>query len=478
MKKILSYFSLILIFLSGTPATALIISYPGNQPLLQWQEKGLPLGAAEFANLPTRIGYSEGPPFGGGEYVFLYRCQKTEQFNEALKTFAAIATPRLELVVHDGPEYDPIDKTRIDWIFIIWTPENWYHLYSNPKSVFSSDGDNFRKPVPPPTIDVYIGGESPIAWKQVKIPDNIQLIDKRAESSPIKPVGGGLIRGQVYDMATGRVIEGASVILANREGSNGLKELISAKTGNKGSFEIEKIPIGRCEILIRAEGYVSRKYGSYDNKGNTYYEFIAELIRESSIKGIVIDLNGKPIPGIEVSARDTLAINGLGYQCVDLKPATTDGEGRFEIYGLPQGFTLLRCRAPLLRQAASTLELYAVSSRLHPTRGIIRITMVGTGIVRVQVVGIDGKPPSDKIFVRIEQAEGLSGGQYGGVKDCQEDGTCEFKEVPPGEYLVSPGLGGWIKEGPNAKLVIVKSGETVDVKIVKEEAKKLRNPKR
>ena len=105
--------------------------------------------------------------------------------------------------------------------------------------------------------------------------------------------------------------------------------------------------------------------------------------------------------------------------------------------------------------------------------------MTGTGIVRVQVVGADGKPPSDKTFVRIEHPGGPRVGQWGGSARCQEDGICEFKEVPPGEYLVSANPGLTIRdEDSGTKLVIVKAGETADVKIVKEEAKKLLNPKR
>ena len=53
----------------ASPVEALILTGTGNQPV---HDPGWPVGAVEVANLPSRIGWWEGPPFGGGEWHFEY----------------------------------------------------------------------------------------------------------------------------------------------------------------------------------------------------------------------------------------------------------------------------------------------------------------------------------------------------------------------------------------------------------------------
>src|SRR5262245_44747875 len=100
-------------------AQALILVGHGNQPV---HDPGWPEGALAVANLQSRVGYWEGPPFGGGQWQFLYRGD-AEVLAQALEKFAAIRAPELELVLHDGPHENQFLKnnrdsnanTRVDW---------------------------------------------------------------------------------------------------------------------------------------------------------------------------------------------------------------------------------------------------------------------------------------------------------------------------------------------------------------------------
>jgi hypothetical protein len=465
-----------LLCFASTSSVASIEVSRDNSPIMNM---GWPLGAERVANLSSRFIYWAGASSGNGQYQFLYRCSNTAQFNQSLKVFSEIRSPKLELVVHDGPEHSSYLKTssgdetqdaaRVDWTFTVWIPKSWHGLYNNPKSVFLSDSSNFRKPVPSPRIDVYIGGGA-IGWDKVDLPDvaNIQLIDKRADSAPLKPLGGGLVRGDVYDMATGQPIAGAEITLAKYDGLKGWDELSRATTDDLGSFSIEKIPAGRYEIRIRARNFAPRKQGMYYNKGNTYHEFIAQLMHQESIKGIVTDPDGIPISGVVVSPMYTLAIDGLGYPCADAKPATTDDEGRFEIRGLPEGFAQLNCRGPSLSQVTSSLELYEVPASFHDSSDGIRIVMTRTGIVRGRVIGSNGTAPASEVYVSIDYPGGPRVGKWGGSVTCKDDGTFEFKGVPPGEYVVSANPGLLIHgSDPDAKFISVKKDETVEVEIIK-----------
>src|SRR3989442_7958487 len=88
------------VFLCTRSALALITGGWGNDPV---SDAGWPLGTLEVANLKTRVGFWEGPPFGGGQYQFLYR-GNSDNFNAALAAFAKVIAPVRELVVLDGPQ--------------------------------------------------------------------------------------------------------------------------------------------------------------------------------------------------------------------------------------------------------------------------------------------------------------------------------------------------------------------------------------
>src|SRR5687767_2173946 len=82
-----------------TCARALILTGHGNDPV---SDRGWPTGALPVANLKTRIAWTEGPPFGGGQWTFYYR-GGTAQLQEAITHFARIDAPELDLFLHSGP---------------------------------------------------------------------------------------------------------------------------------------------------------------------------------------------------------------------------------------------------------------------------------------------------------------------------------------------------------------------------------------
>src|SRR3954462_1143600 len=122
----------------AAPTLAMIQVGKGNKPV---RDDNWPANAVDVANLKTRVGWWEGPPFGGGQYEFLYR-GTTADFNAALQAFAKVRAPLLELVVLDGPQESfwlKIDRgpgekdkpkvdPRIDWTFDVWVPANWHRL--------------------------------------------------------------------------------------------------------------------------------------------------------------------------------------------------------------------------------------------------------------------------------------------------------------------------------------------------------------
>src|SRR5262249_2376548 len=82
----------------STAALGLIVVGRGNDPV---KDSNWPAGSVDLANLKTRVGWWEGPPFGGGQYQFLYRGD-TAAFQEALDLFGNIRAPELRVHIHEG----------------------------------------------------------------------------------------------------------------------------------------------------------------------------------------------------------------------------------------------------------------------------------------------------------------------------------------------------------------------------------------
>ncbi|MHC4527958.1 MAG: carboxypeptidase regulatory-like domain-containing protein [Planctomycetota bacterium] len=427
------------------------------------KDHGWPAGSVELANLPSRFIWWEGPPAGGGERHFHYRCQDTDEFNQALTTFAAIRASRLELVIHNGPKEEKDPEERADWTFTVWNPESWDCRHNKPKSAFYLD----RKPVPAPRIDLYVG-DGAVAWEKVKVPQNIRVVDKRPGSMSPEFAGGGLVRGKVFDLATGKPIAGAEIVLQKRFGGPDEQSFARAVTDAKGHCQIANIPPAYYRIVVKAEGYVSREE-HFDNDPVEYYSVTASVSRGSYVKGIVTDPDGNPAEGIEVSVRDCIGIDGLGYPCSDEKATTTDKQGRFEIREVPVGFACVDCRSSSWNHVDSYFEMYRIPSEK------LRLTVVRTSIIRGTVVDEKGKIiQTGRLSIELHPPGGDRVGTWSGSSPVSKKGRFEIKGIPPGEYVI--GTDWRIQKGqdsPNAKPITVEAGKTYELKIVHDDGTNL-----
>jgi len=447
--------SAVLALLAAVPAKGLILVQEGNAPA---HDPGWPTGAAAVANLPSRLGYTEGPPFGGGEYCFTYQCRDTAEFNDALRLFGAIRVPRPSiaslrsldgdltldsgvstpmLVVHDGPRPAGLiggsgEPKRVDWTFTVWVPQSYYRLFSDPDVTFDSDHPNFRQPMPAPRLDLYAGSGGPIEWAQVEVPASVRVIDHRAR--PGAAAAGGAVRGSVFAMETHQVIAGAvvSVIADPPQGT-----APAATTDARGMFALDAIPPGIYDVQAAADGFVTRRLGPFDNRdGHATLDLDLLLARAGSLSGRVTDPRGQPLADVPVVAEGTIGIDGLGYRCAAAPATRTGADGSFALEPLPHGCARLICRAPDLHQQTSILTLYHVTVAPHPAPEQIAIVLTGTGSLRGRVTDPQGAAPTRSFLVEIEPAGGARRGSWGGSLTCQADGSFELRGIPPGDYVV------------------------------------------
>lgn len=335
--------------LATLPASALIMTGSGNQPV---RDAGWPEGALAVANLTSRIGWWEGPPFGGGEWHFLYQ-GNTDGFKDALAVFAAIRAPALDLVIHDGPYEDSLLKERVDWSFTVWVPASWHRLFNNPKSTFSAGSSNFRRPVDPPRLDVYVGGGGGVEWAKVKVPASLHVQDERASASGVNLSGGTVIQGEFYDMDTGKPVRGAHLVVdkvswqAEPKPHWDQARFGEALSDASGRARMDKVPTGGIRVTLNAEGYAPRQLSQRTLDRAEHLKFTVELAKAATIRGIVTDTVGRPIKGAKVRTSTEMASDGLGYddgrhyEPPDEWSAVTDDRGRFALSGLPVGYTQL-----------------------------------------------------------------------------------------------------------------------------------------
>jgi 5-hydroxyisourate hydrolase-like protein (transthyretin family) len=461
--------ALSMMLLYAAPGWSLRTVARGNRPV---QDRGRrwPAGTVNLANLKSRLGY-----WARYEHVFLYRCKDTDEFNEALKTFAVINANTLELVVHNGPKYSwalkdkneelAKEDNRVDWTFTVWSPERWDMLYNRSRRRVSPANLNFGKPVAPPRIDAYIIRAGSILWEQVKVPENVVLIDKRPGSVSPEFAGKGLVRATVFDIATKKPIAGAEVVLLKRHEDMEYKQVKGAKTDEKGFCQIAQIPPGYYQIKVHADGYAARYQGNWNNELPEYLKFTISLARPESVKGVVVDEAGKPVKGVKVSARDVLSAGGFGYSVGDLS-STTDNLGRFKICSLPRGLISIRCEPTTVHLKNSIFEQYPVPS------DNIKLVVTGTATIWGKVVDKDGKRPAGGIVLKLKPEGGNKPGSWGGSWTLSADGSFKMTGIPPGKYVIStrPNPGSSRFE-PNAETITVKAGKTYEMEVLHEDVR-------
>ncbi len=457
--------AVVCLLLASAPAQALIEVQKGNAPV---RDRNWRAGAVDVANLKCRLGLWVGPPFGGGMYNFVYRSD-TDTFNKALESFAKVRAPSLELIVRDGPaecfvmkdDRDPKSNLLYDWDFVIWDVQSYYRLYGNPTSPFLSRNPDFRRPLPPPRINVFIGGDGAIEWDKVRVPDGIVVIDRRASAAGIKPGQGAVIAGSVFDMATSKPLADAKITIEQyrgNRGNRGYETIVSGQSDAEGRFKIEKLPAGAYRVSVSAQGYASLVVGPKRLVADGYFPCDdVELAPQATVTGSVIDDAGKPISGANVRLVDTMGMNGQSYHLVEPAETTTDAEGRFHIAGVPAGFGRVRC-------FTKGYHLPVYELRPVPAKDLT-IRMIQTGTIKGKVIGRRQK--GGNIHVSVAPEGGARIGTWGGGMRVKPDGTFQFDNVPVGTYVIStnPLI---LCEAPdaNAKKVKVVAGQTVMVDLI------------
>jgi hypothetical protein len=420
------------------PVEALILTGTGNQPV---HDPGWPSGAVDVANLPSRIGWWEGPPFGGGEWHFEFR-GKIEVFQQVLDAFAKIKPPVLDLFVHDATQnsfvLDPNHKTatnNIDWTFTVWVPDRWQALYGSDHPIMFSDDPNAGKAMPPPRIDLYLGGNSQVAFDQVTRPPNVTFHDERAITAGVDTRTGTVLQITVSDATSHLPIAGAQAHVTTRD-ENGryTKPLINRVSNEKGVALVTGLPAGVFQISAVAPGYVEAVIAYGDYPEHSFQKFEVSPARAGSVSGTVVDETGTGVPGIHLIAANTLVATNVPYRTLNKPEATTDGAGRFTVSGLPVGLVQLWV------QSTNFFLTNIFAYEPVPATGLsLGVRPSGSLLVRVVDAAGHGLQQwkGQQLQVEATPSTGAVRGSWGGSANVGSDGTYFFAGVHPATYVVS-----------------------------------------
>jgi hypothetical protein len=304
--------------IASLPVSASIMFSPGNHPVTDF---GWASGSLALANLETRVGYWEGPPFGGGEYHFLYRGDNTA-FDAALKKFAAIHAPSLELVVHNGPgsdqflamtnAADPNPDGRVDWSFTVWVPANWKNLYNNPKVTFNTNDPNYGKPLPPPRLDVFVGADG-LNWSKVILPDNVHVDDRRAlAASGLRTIDGLYFTSPTNTGRSAKNDNGDTVWVGKKADLQILSANIYSQNNANTSFTVNlntsdcNVDPRELALFIGNHAYVPNGWGSNHGRNNSMQFVIkGEGEAKAAAKSLSVDCALRANPGYKYLAQFT-----------------------------------------------------------------------------------------------------------------------------------------------------------------------------
>ena len=441
-------------------AWGLITGGEGNDPIA---DPGWPKNAAAVFNTKSRVAHWEGPPFGGGQSHAECRGD-TEAFQKVLDDFSTIDTPFKRVVLHDGigrsfwlnpnGEKDKIEKAKIDWIFMVWQPDSRKRQRQLPVGM-SSVGK--RDPVVLAQLDVYTGGS--IRWADVKVPDDIDVIDQRLESHGFTVEDGVVLEGTVVDVVTREPLKATlelQKIEPQKEGGYRYTKLVEVPTDVEGRWVVKQAPQEWCRLVVSADGYAARiiGYAKYDNEPR-WSQHNSELSRPGTISGRVLDSQGQPLAEATVRIDNIDVKNVGGYEIPDESIATTDDKGCFSFDSIPISTATVRVYKPGYVRPGLGLTIEIPANEL-------KLEMQAAAKLKV-TIDVSAAKRDGQYLVHIEPEGGQKIGSWGGSGQIDDKNIITFENIPEGRYVIygQPNPGS-TDQKTDSKTVELKGGESTE----------------
>ena len=171
------------------------------------------------------------------------------------------------------------------------------------------------------------------------------------------PVGTATLSGRIVsDDADARPLRRVRVGITTSDRQVGR----TAVTDDDGRFGFAALPAGRYMLNATKQGYVTTSYGAKrPNRpgtalvladGQHLTNLNIRLTRGSVISGVLVDQNGEPFSGAQVSAMQNRFAGSGQRTLIPAASAQTDDRGQYRIWGLAAGDYVISANAGLVSQ--------------------------------------------------------------------------------------------------------------------------------
>jgi protocatechuate 3,4-dioxygenase beta subunit len=277
--------------------------------------------------------------------------------------------------------------------------------------------------------------------------DPITIADKDATDLVWEVDAGAIVRGKV-STRSGEAVEGAHVWARTTGGAARDKTGWGGDTtARDGRYELTGLRPGTYKAEVSSDKGIGPKDGyKIDVAAGAIVEQDLVLEDGGTIKGTVVDAGGKPVSGVEVSARST---NGAWSWGDNQK---SDDAGSFTLDGLRPGdyrVTAQRSWSDQLRKPGTTDDAKQgekVAVRPNQTATVRLVVESQSGWIEGVVIDTDGKPVPDA-FVSAARESDAAGAQRSSVQATRwawdekpvltsTDGTFTVGNLSPGTFTV------------------------------------------
>lgn len=229
--------------------------------------------------------------------------------------------------------------------------------------------------------------------------------------------GSGSISGRITDQA-GNGIAGLRTVLANSSVASAV-----ADTDKDGYYKLLYLPPAYYHVVVNYEGFANAHRYSVpvaENADTSNINFVLST-QMGEVRGHIIDIDGKPLPGVRVVA-DTNSGSGFSN-------TLTDGNGDYALSRLAPMRYWVRAEfddhAPIRQQ----IDVYDAQNTTSVDFTMVKASGEINGTIRK-----DGQPaPGAEIFMNSSEGSAQNFFQFA-VAD--SNGNYRLPNLPPGQYDV------------------------------------------
>jgi len=290
------------------------------------------------------------------------------------------------------------------------------------------------------------------------------LLQQAHPPAPARSTGvmTAIIRGRIV-RTDGRALARAAVELERLDIDDRPRRVA---TDDDGRYEFAALPAGRYRVTAWKIGYVTLDYGERRaSEGGTAVVLSAAEVRDridialprtSAIAGRIVDENGEAVETAVIRLLQTRRFRGRRQltEVPGVVSRRTDDLGRYRVFGVKPGSYIVSATLGQLAPGVGNADVPGYAPTYFPgtpnpaeaqfvtvrlSQDVLSVDFALARVATARVTGTaidsDGNPIAGGLTLIPSHRTSVIGGQSLGAH-ISPDGDFEFRNVPPGEYVV------------------------------------------